>query len=286
MIAASFHYPFIQNALASGSCMAVAGALTGYFLLARGLTFAGHALPNVGFAGAAGAVLAGVQPIYGMFLFTILASFGIGVLGKDVRTRDTAIGVLMIFALGLGLLFLDLYSGYAERVYSILFGTILGISRSDVAVTAGATAVVAVFVAIFYRPLVFSTFDPVVAETRGVPVGFIAHALLILVAVTVSISIQVMGAILVFTLIVGPAAVAIRLTRRPAAALVVSMLLGVVYVWAGVALAVATNDLPVSFFVASISFAVYVPVRLRSGRRRVAGTGNVPGLEALPGGPR
>lgn len=286
MIAASFHYPFIQNALASGSCMAVAGALTGYFLLARGLTFAGHALPNVGFAGAAGAVLAGVQPIYGMFLFTILASFGIGVLGKDVRTRDTAIGVLMIFALGLGLLFLDLYSGYAERVYSILFGTILGISRADVAVTAGATAVVAVFVAIFYRPLVFSTFDPVVAETRGVPVGFIAHALLILVAVTVSISIQVMGAILVFTLIVGPAAVAIRLTRRPAAALVVSMLLGVVYVWAGVALAVATNDLPVSFFVASISFAVYVPVRLRSGRRRVAGTGNVPGLEALPGGPR
>lgn len=286
MIAASFHYPFIQNALASGSCMAVAGALTGYFLLARGLTFAGHALPNVGFAGAAGAVLAGVQPIYGMFLFTILASFGIGVLGKDVRTRDTAIGVLMIFALGLGLLFLDLYSGYAERVYSILFGTILGISRSDVAVTAGATAVVAVFVAIFYRPLVFSTFDPVVAETRGVPVGFIAHALLILVAVTVSISIQVMGAILVFTLIVGPAAVAIRLTRRPAAALVVSMLLGVVYVWAGVALAVATNDLPVSFFVASISFAVYVPVRLLSGKRRGAGTGNVPGLEALPGGPR
>ena len=104
--------------------------------MSRGLTFAGHALPNIGFAGAAGAVLIGVSPVYGLFVFTIAAALGIGLLGKEVRERDISIGVLMTFALGIGLMFLALYAGYAERVYSILFGTILGISREDVKITA------------------------------------------------------------------------------------------------------------------------------------------------------
>lgn len=266
-------YAFIQNALISGSLIAVVGALTGYFLLARGLTFAGHALPNVGFAGAAGAVLVGVKPVLGMFVFTILAGLGIGAIGRNPRQRDTAIGVLMTFALGMGLLFLNLYSGYAQRVYSILFGTILGISRADVLVTAGTTLLVALFVTFFYRPLLFSTFDPEVAEARGVPVGFIAYALLILAAVAVSISIQVMGAILVFTLIVGPAASAMRLTRRPALTILVAILLGIGYVWGGIVLAMITGDLPVSFFVSSIAFVVYVPVRVFSSSRQIDSTG-------------
>jgi zinc/manganese transport system permease protein len=255
-------YSFLQNALLAGSCIAVASALTGYFLVSRGLTFASHALPNVGFAGAAGAVLAGIRPVYGMFVFTIIASIGVETLGRDVRERDTSIGVLMTFALGLGLLFLNRYHGYAERVYSILFGTILGISRADVLVTALATVGTLAFVLIMYRPLVFSTFDPAVAEARGIPVRFIGYALLVLAAVTVSISIQVMGAILVFTLIAGPAATAIRITRRPVTAIAAAALLGIAYVWGGVALATATGDLPVSFFVASIAFAVYLPVRI------------------------
>ncbi len=269
-MASFFLYPFLRNALLSGSCIAIVGALTGYLLVARGLTFAGHALPNVGFAGAAGAVLAGVEPVYGMFLFTIVASLGIGMLGKDLRERDTVIGVLMIFALGLGLLFLNLYSGYAERAYSILFGTILGISRADVWVTVATTLVVGLFVLAAYRPLLFSTFDPVVAEARGVPVGLIANVLLVLAAVAVSISIQVMGAILVFTLIVGPAATALRLTRRPALSLLLAALLGISYIWAGILLATLSGDLPVSFFVATFAFAVYLPVRLLTGRRETA----------------
>ncbi len=271
-----FQYPFIQNALLSGSCIAVAGALAGYFLLSRGLTFAGHALPNIGFAGAAGAVLVGVKPVYGMFLFTILASFGMRALGRSRRDRDISIGILMSFALGLGLLFLNLYAGYAQRVYAILFGTILGISRSDVLVTALATLAVVAFVLLLYRPLLFSTFDPAVAEARGVPVGLIATALLVMVAVTVSLSIQVMGAILVFTLLVGPAATALRLTRRPLYSLLLSALLGVIYVWGGIILAVASGDLPVSFFVATIAFAVYLPVRLLHGRPGAAEHGREP----------
>jgi zinc/manganese transport system permease protein len=215
-------------------------------------------------------VLAGVKPVYGMFLFTLIASLGIGTLGKNLRERDTAIGVLMIFALGLGLLFLNLYSGYAERAYSILFGTILGISRTDVRVTVATTLAVCLFVLASYRPLLFSTFDPAVAEARGVPVGGIANTLLVLAAVTVSISIQVMGAILVFTLLVGPAATAMRLTRRPALSLLLASLLGVAYIWGGIVLATLSGDLPVSFFVATFAFVVYLPVRLVTGTRGMA----------------
>src|SRR5215469_11904571 len=110
-------YSFIQNALLAGSCVAVVAAVAGYFMIIRGLTFAGHALPNIGFAGAAGAVMLGLSPITGLFTFTIAAGLSIAVLGKETRERDIAIGVLMTFALGLGLLFLALYSGYAELVY-------------------------------------------------------------------------------------------------------------------------------------------------------------------------
>src|SRR5713226_10731048 len=108
-------YAFIQNAFMAGTCVAIVAAMMGYFLIVRGLTFAGHALPNIGFAGAAGAVLLGLDPVIGLFAFTIGAGIGIGLLGKRVGERDTSIAIIMTFALGLGLLFLSLYSGFAER---------------------------------------------------------------------------------------------------------------------------------------------------------------------------
>src|SRR5579883_223645 len=153
-------FPPIQNALLAGSCVAVAAAIMGYFLLARGLTFAGHALPNIGFAGAAGAVLVGIDPVFGLFAFTIVAGACIGLLGEEVRERDISIGILMTFALGLGLMFLALYSGYAERVYTILFGTILGISQLDVLVMAVVSLLVIATICALFRPLLFSSFDP------------------------------------------------------------------------------------------------------------------------------
>src|SRR5213078_828125 len=121
-------YAFIQNAFVAGTCVAIVAAMMGYFLIVRGLTFAGHALHDIGFAGAAGAVLLGIDPVIGLFAFAIGAAIGIGILGKRLNERDTAIGIIMTFSLGLGILFLSLYSGYAERVYSILFGQIVGIS--------------------------------------------------------------------------------------------------------------------------------------------------------------
>nr|BBH93408.1 ABC transporter permease [Thermogemmatispora argillosa] len=258
-------YPFIQNAFLAGTCIAIVAAVTGYFLLLRGLTFAGHALPNIGFAGAAGAVLLGLDPLFGLLAFTIGAAIGIGLLGRNLRERDLAIGLSMTFALALGLLFLSLYSGYAERVYSILFGTILGISRLDVLLSFCVSLLILVSILLLFRPLLFSSYDPEVAAARGVPVRLLAIAFLVLVALTIAIAVQIVGALLVFTLLVGPAATAGRLALRPAAVILLAILLGLLYTWLGILLAVLSATIPVSFFIALLSFMVYVPVRFGAG---------------------
>lgn len=272
-------YPFIQNAFLAGTCVAIIAAIMGYFLIVQGLTFAGHALPNIGFAGAAGAVLIGADPVFGLFAFTIAAGIGIGLLGKEVRERDIAIGILMVFALGLGLGFLSLYSGYAERVYSILFGQIVGISQTDMLVTVIFSGITLLMLLALFRPLLFSSFDPQVAQARGIPTRALSLIFLVLVAITVSMAVQVVGALLVFTLLVGPAATAVRLSSRPLWAICIAIGLGICYTWIGILLA-ANGSWPVSFYIATLSFVVYLPVRLLSvswiERRR-------PGQYSLPG---
>jgi zinc/manganese transport system permease protein len=256
-------YTFIQNAFLAGSLVAVVAAIMGYFLIVRGLTFAGHALSHIGFAGAAGAVLLGIDPVLGLLVFTTGSSVIIGLLGKEIRERDIAIGVVMTFTLSLGILFLALYSGFAERAYSILFGTILGISQTDVLVTAIFSVLAVVSLLTLFRPLLFSSFDPEVAQARGVPVRLLGIIFLVLVAITVSMSVQVVGILLVFTLLVGPAATANRLIPHPIGAIVLAVILGVAYTWTGIFLA-AISNVPVSFCIAAISFGVYLPVRLLS----------------------
>lgn len=254
---------FIQHALLAGVCIAVVAAVIGYFLIIRGLTFAGHALPNIGFAGAAGAVLFGIDPVFGLFLFTIIAAIGIGLLGKEIRHRDSAVGIIMVFALGLGIAFLSLYSGYAEQVYSILFGQIVGISQTDVQVTAICSILTLLLVLMAFRPLLFSSFDQDVAQARGVPVYLLALLFLVLVAVTVSMAVQIVGALLVFILLVGPAATATRIVQRPLWAILLAIGLSVCYTMLGILLA-ATGSWPVSFYIATLAFLVYLPVRIAS----------------------
>lgn len=257
-------YPLLQHALLAGVLVAVAAATMGYFLLARGLTFAGHALPNIGFAGAAGAVLLGLDPVIGLFAFTIAAGLGIGLLGQETRERDTAVGVVMTFALGLGLLFLSLYAGYAERVYSILFGQIIGISQQDVLITAGASLGTLLALLLLFRPLLFSSFDPELARARGVPVRLLSLVFLVLLAMTISLAVQVVGSLLIFTLLIGPPATAMRLTSRPLRALALASLLGISMTLLGIILAVDNGVWPVSFYIAALSFGTYLPVRLLS----------------------
>jgi zinc/manganese transport system permease protein len=274
---AILEYPFIQNALLTGAIIAVIAAVTGYFLVARGLTFAGHALPNVGFAGAAGAVLLGLNPVFGLFVFTIGAAVGIGLLGSEARERDTSIGVIMTLALGLGFLFISLYAGNAQQVYAFLFGQIVGITTQDMVITLGVGAFTLLCMMALYRPLLFSSFDPQVAEARGLPVRALSMIFLALVAITVSLAVQIVGALFVFTLLVGPAATAVRIARSPLRAIVLAIALGVLYTTVGIYLAGESLYWPVSFFIAAISFGVYLLVRFLSPgwRRRRAPRGVV-----------
>lgn len=267
---AILEYPFMQNALLTGAIIAVIAAVTGYFLIARGLTFAGHALPNAGFAGAAGAVLLGLNPVFGLFVFTIGAATGIGLLGSEARERDTSIGVIMTFALGLGFLFISLYAGNAQQVYAFLFGQIVGITTQDMVITLGVGAFTLLCMMALYRPLLFSSFDPQVAEARGLPVRALSMIFLALVAITVSLAVQIVGALFVFTLLVGPAATAVRIASSPLRAIVLAIALGVLYTTVGIYLAGESLYWPVSFFIAAISFGVYLLARFLSpgGKRR------------------
>ena len=261
-----FQYSFIQNAFLAGTVVAIVGGFVGYFLVTRGLTFAGHALSHIGFAGAAAALLVGMDPIFGMLAFTVVAGIGIGVFGKNLREEDINIGVVMTLMLGLGALFISLYNGYAEQAYSILFGTILGISRTDVLVTLIFGVGAIVVLAAIFRPLLFSSIDPEVAEARGVPVRALGILFLALVAVAVSMSVQVVGVLLIFTLLVGPAATATRLVHNPLGAVSASIALALGFTWLGIFLA-ATGSFPVTFYIATISFVVYLPVRLLTASR-------------------
>jgi len=237
----------------------------------RGMAFTAHALPNVGFAGAAGAVVLGLEPVVGLLAFSISAAIVIGLLGKQLRERDIAVGIIMAFTLGLGVLFISLYHGYAERVYSILYGNILGISQTDVLVTAVLSAVTINLFFIIFRPLLFSSLDPAVAESRGIPVRSLTIAFLILVAITISMSVQVVGALLIFTLLIGPPATAMRIVQRPLWTIVIAVFLGVCYTWLGIFFAAnglfgisGTDTWPASVYITSLSFGVYLPVRLFS----------------------
>ncbi|MGA3068310.1 MAG: metal ABC transporter permease [Tepidisphaeraceae bacterium] len=254
-------FPAFQNAFLAGTLVAIVAGCVGYFLLLRGLTFAGHALSHVGFAGAAGALLLGVDPIFGLLAFTLLAGIGIGAMGRRPDERDITIGIIMTLMLALGSLFIALYHGYAEQAYSVLFGTVMGISRTDVMVTLVLCMAVLAGLAIFFRMLLFASFDPGVAEARGVPVKLIAMIFMVFVAVTVSLSVQVVGVLLIFTLLVGPAAAAMNLTASPMRALFISVFLAVAYSWLGIYLAIR-QDYPVTFCISTLAFIGFLASKM------------------------
>jgi zinc/manganese transport system permease protein len=256
-----FQFAFMRNAFAAGTIVAIVAGVVGYFVVLRSLSFAGHALSHIGFAGATGAVVLGVSPILGLLVFTVASALGMGALGKRIHGRDVAIGIVLAWTLGLGVLFLSLYTGYATEAYALLFGEILGISQRDVLVTVISAVVTLAALALIYRPLLFASLDEDVAEARGVPVRFLSIAFMVLLAVAVSEAVQVVGVLLIFALLVTPAAIAERLTARPGVALLLSALLALLFTWAGLTVAYYA-PYPVSFFITSFAFGAYVLVRV------------------------
>lgn len=260
-------FPPFQNAFLAGTLVAIVAGCVGYFLLLRGLTFAGHAMSHVGFAGAAGALVIGANPILGMLVFTLLAAAGIGAMGRRLDERDITTGIVMTLLLACGSLFIALYHGYAEQAYSILFGTVMGISRADVWMTLALCAAVLAGLAAVFRMLLFCSYDPQVAEARGVPVKLLALVFMLCVAVTVSLSVQVVGVLLIFTLLVGPAAAANHLSASPPRAIFIAVVLAVAYSWLGIYFAIRWTY-PVTFCVSTIAFVAYVVVKVIGRRGR------------------
>jgi zinc/manganese transport system permease protein len=258
---ALLHYQFMQHAFEAGTVVAIVAGVIGYFVVLRGLSFAGHALSHIGFAGATGAVVIGVSPLFGLLGFTVVAAGVMGALGTRVQERDATVGIVMAWTLGLGVLFLNLYTGYATEAYALLFGEILGISIRDVEITTVAGALTLAALVVMYRPLLFASVDADVAEARGVPVGTLSILFLVVLAVAVSEAVQVVGVLLIFALLVTPAAIAQQLTSRPAAAMTISAALAILFTWSGLAVAF-WQPYPVSFFITSFAFGAYVLVRL------------------------
>ncbi|MDA4117349.1 MAG: metal ABC transporter permease [Thaumarchaeota archaeon] len=254
-------YQFMQHAFEAGTIIAVIAGITGYFVVLRRSAFTAHAFSEIGFAGAAGAVLLNIAPIDGLLLGSTLGGLAIAALGRRATNRDTQIGIVLAFALGLGLLFISLYTGYATEAYSILFGQILGVSSGAVQLTLFAGAAVVVAIGILYRPLLFASLDEDVAEAKGMPMILIGTAFMVIVAVAVSFAVQVTGVLLVFSLMVTPAATAQYLARRPQRAIIISTIIALMATWVGLFVAFFT-PYPVSFFITGIVFGLYLFVRL------------------------
>ena len=256
-----FHYEFMVHAFEAGTIVAIVAGAIGYFVVLRGSAFAAHALSHIGFAGATGAVVLGISPVFGLLAFTLASGTIIGALGNRLRGRDVTIGIVLAWTLGLGVLFLSLYRGYATEAYALLFGQILGISTTDVAITLVAGVVTLVCMIAIYRPLLFSSVDEQLASAKGVPVTALSIVFMAVLAIAVTEAVQVVGVLLIFALIVTPAAIAVRFTSRPPAAILTGAGLGLAFTWAGLTIAYYSPH-PVSFFITSIAFATYVAVRL------------------------
>ncbi|MGZ3615617.1 MAG: metal ABC transporter permease [Ktedonobacteraceae bacterium] len=269
-------YDFIQNAFLAGSMIAIMAATVGYFVVLRAQAFAGEALADIGFAGATGAAILGIGSLLGMLGLSLLAALGIGVLGERVRGRDIEIGMVLSFALGLGVLFLSIYiqnGANANAGMSVLFGSILTVTRRDVIITLITGSVTLLILAFLFRPLLFASIDPEVAQARGVPVRLLSIVFLLLLAVATAEAVLVIGVLLVFALLIAPAAAAERLTQRPMTAIILSIVLGLTFTWGGLILAFVgtVHNLPVSFYISIMAaltyFASMVIARFRSPRR-------------------
>lgn len=256
-----WQYPFMQHAFQAGTVVAIVAGVVGYFVVLRRLSFAAHALSHIGFSGAAGAVLIGLNPLFGLLTFTVGGGTAIALLGKRAVNRDIQIGTVLAFILGLGVLFISLYTGYATEAYSLLFGEILGISGRDVIITAVAGLLTLLATGVLYRKLVFTSMDEDVAEAKGISILGMNIAFMALVALAVSVSVQVVGVLLIFALMVTPAAIADQLAKRPSHGVAIAVVVSVLATWISL-FASYYLPYPVSFFITSLTFFIYIFVRV------------------------
>jgi zinc/manganese transport system permease protein len=259
-------FGLLHNSVLAGAIMGVVGGLVSRFVMMRDLPFAVHGISELSFAGAAFALLIGADVVLGSLAGSIVAALAIGLLGGRARDRNSVIGVLMPFGLGLGVLCLALYKGRAANKFGLLTGQIVAIDDPKLVWLAGTSAVVLLGLALLWRPLVFASTDPEVAAARGVPVAALSPVFMLLLGLAVAMSVQIIGALLVLTIICTPAAAAMRITASPRLVTLLSVVFATVSVVGGIMLALGST-LPISPYVTTISFAIYVVCRVVGARR-------------------
>lgn len=260
---------FMRNALIGGTVVALAAGLIGYFVVVRQTAFAAHALAHIGLPGATGAVLLGVSPVLGLGAFCVAGAVMISMLGSRASERDVVTGTVLAFATGLGLFFNSVATRNSGTMTNVLFGNLLAITPEQLAVFAAVLVAVALTVGITFRQLLYSSINPTVAAAKGVPVGALSLVFMILLGLTVTMAIQAVGTLLLFALVITPAATAIAVTARPVLAMAISTGLAVGGVWLGLILSAMFNA-PPSFLIVTTVTAVWLVVVLRqrgNGRR-------------------
>ena len=261
----------VQNSIIAGAVLGIVGGLIGVFVMQRDMAFAVHGISELSFAGAAGALLFGANVVVGSLAGSLVAAILIGLLGSKARDRNSIIGVLMPFGLGLGILFLALYPGRSANKFGLLTGQIVSVDDPQLGLLIVISIVVLVALLLLWRPLSFDSLDPDVAAARGVPSRFVSLAFMVLLGLTVAVSVQIIGALLVLALLVTPAAAALRVSSSPVLVPVLSMLFGFVSAVGGILLAIG-GSLPISPYITTISFLIYLVCRIvgprtASGRR-------------------
>lgn len=256
----------VQNSIIAAAILGIVGGLIGVFVMQRDMAFAVHGISELSFAGAAGALLLGANVVAGSLVGSLIAAVLIGVLGARARDRNSIIGVLMPFGLGLGILFLALYPGRSGNKFGLLTGQIISVNFGQLGLLIGISVVVLATLLVVWRPLMFDSLDPEVAMARGVPSRTLSLVFMVLLGLTVAVSVQIIGALLVLALIVTPAAAALRVSSSPAVVPVLAMIFGFVSAVGGVLLALG-GSLPISPYITTISFLIYLVCRVVGWRR-------------------
>lgn len=260
----------VQNSIIAAAVLGIVGGLIGVFVMQRDMAFAVHGISELSFAGAAGALLIGANVVAGSLVGSLIAAILIGLLGAKARDRNSIIGVLMPFGLGLGILFLALYPGRSANKFGLLTGQIISVDIPQLGLLIVISIIVLVGLLAVWRPLTFDSLDPDVAAARGVPTRTLSLFFMILLGLTVAVSVQIIGSLLVLALLVTPAAAALRVSSSPVLVPVLSMAFGFVSAVGGILLALG-GSLPISPYITTISFVIYLVCRIIGSRRPAKG---------------
>jgi len=260
----------VQNSIWAGAVLGLLGGMVGTFVMKRDLAFAVHGISELSFAGAAFALLIGADIVLGSLIGSVAAALLLGLMGVRARDKNSIIGVIMPFGLGLGILFLALYEGRAANKFGLLTGQIVSVDTVQLQALAGTAVVVMLVLSLIWRPLSFASVDPDMAEARGVPVRGLAIGFMVLLGVSVALSIQIVGALLVLALLITPAAAALRVSTSPKVVLLLSVAFAMTATVGGILLALGSR-IPISPYVTTLSFLIYVVCRVIGGVRARGG---------------